>query len=92
MATVLGIKVGAAQLAQWREWFAPAVQPFPTDRLGEVLGEEPPPGRDVEPSPEIRDTFQMYGGSWTWLDEREFGDLSLKVRRALLSGREARRA
>lgn len=38
---------------------------------------------------EVRDTFHMYGGNWTWLEESEFVQLSLKVRRALLFQRAA---
>ncbi len=46
-------------------------------------------GRKLQPSAEVRDTFHMYGGSWIWLDEPEFVQLSREVRRALLVQREA---
>jgi len=82
---VLGIKVDHSLVHRWREWFAPERQPFRTDRLAAGLSH----GQELGPSPEVRDTFHMYGGTWVWLDESEFIRLSLGVRRALLFRREA---
>lgn len=82
---VLGIAVPDSLLTRWREWFAPQHQPFRTDRLVD----DTPRGHEIEPSPEVRDTFHMYGGTWVWLEESEFTPLSLEVRRALLLHRKA---
>jgi len=81
---VLGIDVTDDLLARWREWFAPEVQPFPSDgcELGDL-------GRTVDPTPEVRDTFYLYSGERVWLDESEFSGLPLAVRRVLLRDREA---
>ncbi len=89
MTNVLGISVSTSLLKRWREWFAPAAQPFRTDRLREHVADAAPTGRKWEPSAEIRDTFHMYGGTWISLEEPEFVQLSREVRRALLFQREA---
>lgn len=85
VTNVLGIRVSHGLLERWREWFAPHHQPFRTDRLAD----DAPTGRRLQPSAEVRDTFHMYGGTWIWLQEVEFAQLPLKVRRALLFRREA---
>lgn len=82
---VLGIEVPASLVRRWRGWFAPEHQPFRTDRLVA----DRPLGRELDPSPEVRDTFHVYGGTWVWLEESDFVELSLGVRRALLLRREA---
>lgn len=57
-ATVLGIRVTDAQLARWRGWVMPPVQPFL------LTGEEARSVRRVARSrrltPELSDTFQLY--------------------------------
>ncbi len=78
--SVLGIGVSADLLESWRVWFAPAVQPFRSDALT---------GPRLEPTSEVRDTFQMYKGSWVWFDEDAFDALPNGVRRSLLTKREA---
>jgi len=89
VTNVLGINVSASLLKRWREWFAPAAQPFRTDRLCERFADAAPTGHRLQPSAEVRDTFHMYGGTWVWLEEPEFVQLSLMVRRALLFQRKA---
>lgn len=89
VTNVLGISVSTSLLKRWREWFAPAAQPFRTDRLCERFADGAPTGRRLEPSAEVRDTFHMYGGTWVWLEEPEFVQLSRAVRRALLFRRKA---
>ncbi len=86
VTSALGIKVGADVLDCWRESFAPPIQPFRTDRLGsDSIGI----GRQMNPTLEVRDTFHVYSGNWTWLEEPEFNQLRLKVRRELLFRRVA---
>jgi hypothetical protein len=86
VTTALGITVAPQLLDRWRGWFAPQLQPFRTDRLDpEASGL----GRSMEPTPDVRDTFHMYGGGWTWLEEAEFIALPLPVRRRLLFRRAA---
>jgi len=82
---VLGVEVPPSLVQCWRGWFAPDRQPFRTDRLVAAR----PLGQELDPSPEVRDTLHMYGGTWVWLEESEFVELSLGVRRALLFRREA---
>lgn len=73
-------------LDRWRESFAPQVQPFRTDRLGSDTSGI---GHHMEPTLDVRDTFHVYGGNWTWLEESEFVELSGRVKRALLYHRAA---
>lgn len=85
-AGVLGIDVPDSLLDQWRGWYAPAVQPFPIERLDD--GERALlPQRMLRPTPEVRDTFFLYRGPWAWLDEGEFRALPSGLRRRLLSAR-----
>lgn len=84
VASALGIKVPSELLDRWRQSFAPRFQPFRSNRLDSNT-----PGRPMEPTLDLRDTFHVYSGDWTWLEESEFVDLSLKVRRALLFRRVA---
>jgi len=87
VANALGIRVAADLLDRWRESFAPQLQPFSTTRLGvDASGI----GQPAKPTLDIRDTFHVYSDDdWTWLEEAEFADLSLRTRRALLHGRAA---
>lgn len=90
MTSVLGIPVSADLRAQWRGWFAPPQQPFRTDRLdADLLATIGGRGRRLEPTPEVLDTFHLYGGDWVWLEQAEFDRLPLAVRRALLFRRDA---
>lgn len=86
VTSALGIKVGSDVLERWRESFAPQFQPFRTDRLGSDASGI---GRQMEVTLDVRDTFHVYSGNWTWLEGSEFIQLSLKVRRALLFRRVA---
>lgn len=66
---VLGIEVGGALIAQWREWYAPEVQPFFVDTTRGL-----PKSLDCEFTPETRDTFRAWspnhrGKKVVWLDE-----------------------
>ncbi|SDT37748.1 hypothetical protein SAMN04489812_5486 [Microlunatus soli] len=83
---VLEIEVGEDLVDRWRDWFAPAVQPFRTDILQPQVAAALPIRR-VEPTPEWTDTFFMYHGAWTWLTEEEFGALRPSVRRSLRAAR-----
>lgn len=85
-AEVLGIRVDEDLVDRWRDWFAPAVQPFRTDILPPQVAAAVPIKR-VEPTPEWTDTFFMYGGIWTWLSEEEFDSLGPSLRRSLLAAR-----
>lgn len=85
---VLGIDVDEALRERWRSWWAPARQPFPTGDLPPRLSAQIPQ-HTVEATAEWRDTFFLYGGSWTWLTEGEFEDLSSAARRALRDRRRA---
>lgn len=85
-AEVLGIPVRSRLLRRWREWFAPPSQPFRTDLLSPVVSAAIPDYR-AEPTDEWRDTFFMYAGTWTWLDEAAFMALRPSHRRALLAVR-----
>ncbi|MFC7624082.1 hypothetical protein [Microlunatus sp. GCM10028923] len=83
---VLGIAVDDALVRRWRDWFAPARQAFPLDLADpKVAGDLPV--QKGEPTAEWRDTFFLYGGSWTWFDETEFAALPGRSRRALLAAR-----
>lgn len=78
---VLGIAVSPALWDRWRAWFAPHRQPFSTERLAAVVSDGRLPGRRVEPGPEVRDTFSLYGGHrWTWLTRGEYEALPPVVR------------
>lgn len=79
---VLGIEVPSALFETWNGWWAPALQPFPVDDL-DPGAELRRPFRDVAPSPEVRDTFFLYGGEWDWWYEEEFLALPTAVRRRL---------
>lgn len=83
---MVGIAVDDALARRWREWFAPARQAFPIGLVPEAAAAAIPV-RGVEPILEWRDTFFMYGGSWTWFDEAEFAALPALSRRALLAAR-----
>jgi hypothetical protein len=85
-AEVLGIGVDERLVERWRGWFAPPVQPFRTDMLPPQVAAAVPI-RPAEPSPEWRDTFFMYGGTWTWLSEAEFTALRPGHQRSLLAVR-----
>lgn len=61
---VLGIGVDELLVERWRGWFAPSVQPFRTDVLPDRVAAGIPM-KSAEPTPEWRDTFFMYGGTWT---------------------------
>lgn len=84
---ILGITVPAALVTAWTGWFCPPLQPFPVDGLPESLIAQLP-ARSVTPTPEARDTFFLYRGSWRWLDEQEFDGLPREAQRLL---RRARR-
>ena len=86
MVDVLGIAIPPDLLARWRKAFSPVLQPFRTARLGADHTEL---GRQHEPTLDVCDTFHVYGDGWTWLEESEFNDLSLGVRRTLLFDRPA---
>lgn len=88
MREVLGIEIDDDLLARWRDWYAPQRQPFRVDELLSQLGPQVP-RIDGTTTPEWRDTFFLYRGTWTWLTEDEFGALPLAVRRALRRGRRA---
>lgn len=60
---VLGIPAHSSLVVKWLDWFTPPLQPFPTESLSASLTEDLPE-RTVEPSPEHRDTFFLYSGSW----------------------------
>lgn len=85
-AQVLGVEVDEALIERWRDWFAPSTQPFRIDTLPpEVTAAVPM--RKREPTSEWQDTFFMYGGTWTWLNEDEFNALRPGLRRSLLAVR-----
>lgn len=86
MPTVLGIDVDAALLARWRQWYAPALQPFPLDDLSAQVAAQIP-HRQHSASTEHRDTFFLYSGTWTWLAETEFRALPPNAQRALATAR-----
>lgn len=88
---VLGIEVPSALFETWNRWWAPALQPFPVDDLASGM-ECRRPLRDVSPSPEVRDTFFLYGGVWDWWYEEEFQALPAAVRRRLSASRRRRTA
>ncbi|WP_154792969.1 hypothetical protein [Occultella kanbiaonis] len=84
----LGIAPPADLRRRWRNWFAPARQPFRLDRVdARILPPDAP--LELRPGPEIRDTFHLYDGDWVWLTQDEYTSLALATRRALLFGREA---
>lgn len=85
-AQVLGIGVDELLIERWRGWFAPPVQPFRTDLLPPRVAAGVPM-HSVEPTPEWRDTFFMYGGTWSWLSEAQFNELRSSHRRSLLAVR-----
>lgn len=85
-ACVLGIAVSESLLEKWRRWCSPALQPFPFDDLSAAERAQLP-HRVMQPSEEERDTFFLYQGEWTWLDENEFRALSADLRRRLLASR-----
>lgn len=70
----------------WRGWFAPPVQPFPVHLLRPDVAAAIPDQR-AEPTAEWVDTFFMYTGTWTWLDEPGFLALTPGSRRSLLAAR-----
>lgn len=84
--SALAIDVPGDLLACWREWFAPPLQPFRTDVLPEEIVASLP-RRTHAATDEHRDTFFLYGGEWTWLEESEFTALPRFVQRTLLASR-----
>lgn len=89
VVTALGVDAPPDLVERWHVWFAPELQPFRSEKLGDHPAGELPAGRPCEPSAEVRDTFHLYGAPQVWLEEAEFTQLPLRARRALLSGREA---
>lgn len=83
-AEVLGIGIDEVLIERWRDWFAPRVQPFRVDLLPPQLAAGVPL-RPAEPTPEWRDTFFIYAGTWTWLSEPEFRALRPAQQRSLLA-------
>lgn len=83
---VLGIPAHSSLVVKWLDWFTPPLQPFPTESLSASLTEDLPE-RTVEPSPEHRDTFFLYSGSWRWLYEHEFKSLPRRAQLTLMSAR-----
>ena len=84
MRSVLGIAVDDQLIELWRGWYAPQYQAFRVDPLEERLAALVP-SRSITGSAEWRDTFFMYGGKWTWIEEKEFRALEPEVgRRALM--------
>ncbi len=83
---VLGVPVGSSLVSTWHGWFAPPVQPFPIQLLSPGVAADIPDHR-VEPTAEWVDTFFMYAGTWTWLDESAFLSLAPSRRRSLLAAR-----
>ncbi|MGP3921461.1 hypothetical protein [Nonomuraea sp. 10N515B] len=95
---VLRIEVSGDLLDRWLEWFAPRVQPFviPLDLAGS-LGLDDDRNRLT---PEVRDTFCLYGldsSALVWLSEVDARRLPASVRRSqpaphrwptLIAGRE----
>lgn len=80
--TVLGIKVDAGLLDQWRDWLMPAVQPFLVPReVANAAGLADDSGRL---SFELTDTFGLYdtgGQAVCWLTRAESRRLPALVRR-----------
>lgn len=85
-AEVLGIGVDEVLVEQWRDWFAPLVQPFRTDLLPPEVAAAVPV-KEAMSTPEWQDTYSMYSGTWTWLSEAEFIALRPSLRRSLLAVR-----
>lgn len=79
---VLGIDLDDALITRWREWYAPERQAFRTDLLDPEIAATVP-HTELEPTEEWVDTFFIYSGTWTWLDEAEFGALPAPTRRAM---------
>jgi hypothetical protein len=79
---LLGVAVEPELVAKWRGWYAPTRQAFRTDLLAPDVAAIVP-ANEADPIEEWRDTFFMYGGTWTWLDEAEFGSLPRKAQRGL---------
>ncbi|MGP9746461.1 hypothetical protein [Brachybacterium sp. AOP29-B2-41] len=86
MREVLGIEVGDDLLSRWWSWWAPALQPFRMDGLPGPLAAQIPL-RSEEATAEVRDTYFLYDGTWTWLTQDEVEALPSAARRALLSRR-----
>lgn len=86
MHLVLGVDVDDHLLERWRTWYAPMRQPFRVDDLAPQIASQIPIS-NVAATAEWRDTFFLYGGTWTWLTEDEFESLPVAVRRALQSRR-----
>ncbi|WP_152360123.1 hypothetical protein [Microlunatus speluncae] len=83
---VLDIAVSDDLVERWRGWFAPPRQPFPLDPLDPAIAASVPVV-EGNPTDEVTDTFSVYRGTWTWLDEAEFDALPYRSRRALLAAR-----
>ncbi|MGD8150411.1 hypothetical protein [Ornithinimicrobium sp. Y1694] len=93
---VLGIPVAEELLARWRDWWAPERQPFPVgdlpaDQLAALPEGTADPGESDPPSgvitDEVRDSFFVYGGTWRWLTQAQFGALPSELRRSLIAAR-----
>lgn len=83
---VLGVPVHSDLVSTWRGWFAPPVQPFPIHLLRPDVAADIP-DHHMEPTAEWIDTFFMYAGNWSWLDEVAFLELAPGHRRSLLAAR-----
>lgn len=83
---VLNIAVSDDLVERWRGWFAPPRQPFPLDLLDSAVAASIPV-IEGDPTDEVTDTFGVYSGTWTWLDEAEFDALPYRSRRALSAAR-----
>jgi hypothetical protein len=87
---VLNIPVSPDVVARWAEWLAPPVQPFFLAEAEAVaLGLPTLASAEWNPSPELRDTFALWGLSAAanrvaLLSEADWNGLSLSVRRQLL--------
>ncbi|WP_185974715.1 hypothetical protein [Deinococcus detaillensis] len=83
---ILNIPVGPALLSRWSSWLAPQVQPFfLTDEEARAFGLTGP--SELEFSPELRDTFQLWKVAVpgaVLLDERAFSALPPTARAGLL--------
>lgn len=83
---VLGIEVDDDLLVRWRSWYSPERQPFRVDGLSPGLAAHVPV-HDCPVTAEWRDTFFLYGGTWTWLTAEEFEALPPAARRSLRARR-----
>jgi hypothetical protein len=82
---VLGIDVSPTVLNQWRDWYAPEVQPFFVESKRGL-----PKSLDVTFTPETRDSFKAWspanrGKAVIWLDDELASDASLPFRHATIA-------